>query len=55
MTVGELELILGTVEDKSKEVCTDFVYNSEINGYYMDKRKDLDVLVLTNLKVQPRV
>lgn len=53
MTVKELQTICENIENKDMQIVTPF-YTEDINGYYFSKQDDKEVLVLTNLNVQPR-
>jgi hypothetical protein len=56
MTIKELLEILNKVEDKNMKVCINSYYSdSNLNGYYLETRGGEDTLILTSLKVQPRV
>ena len=55
MTVKELKVILGTIENDDLKVVMNGYYTYEVNGYFFGKNGDEDVLMLTNHNVQPRV
>lgn len=55
MTVKELKSILCSIENEELPVVVNGYYVQEINGYFYDKKDDVDVLMLTPHNVQPRI
>lgn len=53
MTVKELQTICENIENKNMKIVMPY-FIKEINGYYFSIQDDEEVLVLTNLNVQPR-
>lgn len=54
MTVKELKEILNGMSDEQK-VCYQYYGNTEVNGYFLDSKDGKEALILTDLRVQPRV
>ena len=55
MTVKNIEAIFASVENKEMEVFMSGGYDTEINGFYIDRHDNKDALFLTRLNVQPRI